>query len=256
MTTVVVLAAGKGTRFGGVKQLASVGPDGEAILDFLLQRACAAGFHDAIVVVSRAVADAMREHLRSFTPSIPVELALQPEVQGRDRPLGTAHAVLSCRDTIDGPFSVVNADDLYPARAFELLASHLARENTQALVAFPLKKTIIGRAAVKRALLDLDASDQLQAIRERSVDPRAVADMPGSAWCSMNMWGFEPSVFSACERAVREFLAEGRHGEVLLPDVVNALVQSGETVRVLRCDEPCIGITHADDLPTVRASLT
>src|SRR4051812_20100641 len=121
-STVVVLAAGLGTRFGGLKQLAPVGPNGQAILDFLVRRAAAAGFADAIVIVRPDINDAITAHVDEFAPPIPVRFVTQTPVPGRERPLGTAHAVLACADAVEGPIAVVNADDLYPAEAFDLLA--------------------------------------------------------------------------------------------------------------------------------------
>jgi dTDP-glucose pyrophosphorylase len=244
----IVLAAGSGTRFGGVKQLAPVGPNGEAILDVLLARAEAAGFAGAVIVTSPAIEAQMREHLAVHCPKLPVDVVLQRS------PTGTADAVLAARDVVDGAFAVVNADDLYPAGAFAMIAEHLASEDGPTLVAFPAVKTLIGPRPVKRAVLDLDDDGRLVAIRESTVAPGSDA-LVGHEWVSMNMWGFALSMFAVLARAVDEFAASGSTGEVLLPDVVGALVLAGEAVHVLRCDEPCIGITYAEDVDVVRAAL-
>ena len=240
----VVLAAGSGTRFGGVKQLAVVGPNGEAILDVLLERAARSGFEAAVVVISPAIEEQMRTHLAAFAPPLPVEIVFQ------SAPLGTAHAVLAARGHIDGSFAVVNADDLYPAGAFAMLAQHLSSEDEHALVAFHVVKTLIGQQPVKRALLDFDDEGDLVALRESVVAPGLVGD----EWVSMNMWAFTHSMFDELARAAA-VPGAGVNGEILLPDVVGSLIDNGATVTVLRCEEPCIGITYAEDVDVVRAAL-
>ncbi|MEY2433837.1 MAG: hypothetical protein QOC92_3562 [Acidimicrobiaceae bacterium] len=244
-----------GTRFGGVKQLAPVGPRGEAILDVLLARAAAAGFHAAVVVTSATIEHDMRAHLAAYLASLPVEIVIQPEVPGRERPIGTAHAVLACRDAIDGSFAVVNADDLYPFDAFTLLARYLSNESEHGLVAFRVGATLIGSRPVKRALLEFDRESALVAIRESTVAAGS-GGLRGDEWVSMNMWGFSQSIFDAVARAVDDFITAGAPREILLPDVVAAQVEAGVTVRVLRCDQPCIGITYAEDVDVVRAALS
>jgi CTP:molybdopterin cytidylyltransferase MocA len=248
----VVLAAGMGSRFGGLKQLTPVGPRGEAIMDVLLERAASSGFDGGIVIVRSEIEQAVTAHFTELPPPLPWQIVVQPVPSDRDRPMGTAHAVLMCRDVIDGPFVVVNADDLYPPEAFAALARHLSTSSTHALVAFALQQTLVGDRPVSRALLELDG-DVLAAIREnRSVDRASTA---GDAWVSMNMWGFQPSIFDDLAAAVDAFVADGAHGEVLLPDVVSSMVAGGVRVRVLRCDAACIGITYAEDVTAVREAL-
>src|SRR5882762_1540795 len=139
----IVLAAGSGTRFGGVKQLAPIGPNGEAILDVLLERAAAAGFAGAVVVTAPVIEEQMRAHLAAYPSELPVSVVLQSE------PRGTAHAVLAAAEEVDGSFGVVNADDLYPPDAFAMLAHHLSTDGGPALVAFRLAKTLINQRPVK-----------------------------------------------------------------------------------------------------------
>jgi dTDP-glucose pyrophosphorylase len=244
----VVLAAGSGVRFGGVKQLAPVGPNGEAILDVLLDRANAAGFTGAVVVTAPGIEAQMREHLEAHRPELPVQIVLQPA------PLGTADAVLSVRDAVAGSFAVVNADDLYPAAGFAMLADHLSRSGEPAVIAFQVANTLVGERPVKRALLDFDDNGELSAIRESTVAAGS-GELHGDEWVSMNMWGFSPSMFDVLARAVDDFTAGGASGEILLPDVVSALVGEGVVVRVLRCDQACIGITYAEDADVVRGAL-
>jgi bifunctional N-acetylglucosamine-1-phosphate-uridyltransferase/glucosamine-1-phosphate-acetyltransferase GlmU-like protein len=245
----VVLAAGSGVRFGGVKQLAPVGPNGEAILDVLLERAAHARFTAAIVVTAPAIEEQVRAHLDAHLGSLPVRVVLQAA------PRGTVDAVLAARQVIEGPFAVVNADDLYPPDAFAMLASHLSSTAELALVAFRVGSTLIGPRPVKRALLDIDDQGRLVAIRESTVAP-GTGGLRGDEWVSMNMWGFAVGMLETFAQAVADFMAAGADGEVLLPDVVGALVLHGASVRVLGCDQGCIGITYAEDVDVVRAALS
>jgi NDP-sugar pyrophosphorylase family protein len=238
-----------------VKQLAPVGPRGEAILDVLLARATAVGFRAAVIVTSPTIEDEMRAHLATYPPLLQTEVVIQPAVPGREQPLGTAHAVLAGRDAIDGSFAVVNADDLYPPDAFAMLAGHLSREDEQALVAFRVGATLIGSRPVKRALLEFDRENDLVAIRESTVTAGS-GGLRGDEWVSMNMWGFSQSMFDAIARAVDRFIATGAPGEILLPDVVATEVGERAKVRVLRCEQPCIGITYVEDVDVVRAALS
>lgn len=243
----IVLAAGSGTRFGGVKQLATVGPAGEAILDVLLARAGAAGFQDAIVVTSPAIEGQMRAHLAAIPPPLPVQVVLQAV------PRGTADAVLAARAAIHGRFAVVNADDLYPPIAFALVLEDPPNADDTAVVAFLVGKTLVGSRPVKRAVLEIGGRDELSSIRERTV---SVNDVRGDEWVSMNMWAFPESMVAVFDRAVQVAAVADEAGEVLLPDVVSALVEQGTKVRVLRCGQPCIGITYAEDVDVVRRALS
>jgi bifunctional N-acetylglucosamine-1-phosphate-uridyltransferase/glucosamine-1-phosphate-acetyltransferase GlmU-like protein len=243
--SLIVMAAGSGVRFGGVKQLAPIRPNGEVILDALLARAASGGFTRAAVVTSPAIEQLMRDHLAAHPPQLPVEVVLQLE------PTGTADAVLSARDVVEGSFGVVNADDLYPPEAFAMLAEELSRGGERALVAFQVGRTLIGTRPVKRALLDFDDDGRLVALRETTVVAGS-RELQGDVWVSMNMWGFSHSMFDVLTSAVDDFNVSRAAGEILLPDVVSSLVAEGVTVRVLRCDQPCIGITYAEDVEVVR----
>jgi choline kinase len=265
----VVLAAGSGTRFGGLKQLAAVRADGAAIMDVLVARAATAGFERAVIVIAPGMEAQIRGHLvaRGNAP-IPVGLAVQELLPGRSRPLGTADAVLAARDAVDGSFVVVNGDDLYPADGFELLADHLGRapDDEHAMVAFRVARTLTGSRPVSRALVDVDARSALVGIRERTVVPGADGlqfevgssrrPLRDDAYVSMNMWGFRASIFDALAVAVAEFVSKRRTGEAFLPDVVAAQVAVGVMVRVLVSDARCLGVTHDEDLAAVRNALT
>ncbi len=245
----VVLAAGMGRRFGGVKQLAPVGADGEAIIDVIATRAARAGFTRMIVVVRAEIEAAVAGHLDTRGGVLPAELVVQQPV------VGTAHAVLAARPALTGPFAVVNADDCYPFDAFSSLAAALRERDDRAhvLVAFRLGCTLLGPRPVSRAFCDVDAHGWLTAIREETV---AAGDPRRDALVSMNMWGFRLPMLDNLARAVDTYAATGAPGEVRLPDVVDASLAHGLRVRVVPCEERCTGVTYADDLPAVRAALT
>ncbi len=246
----VVLAAGMGRRFGGLKQLAAVGPGGEAIFDVVTARAADAGFTRAVVVVRREIEANVSAHLCAHPAPLPVELVLQEPV------IGTAHAVLAARPTLRGGFAVVNADDCYPTEAFMQLGTHLRRpdDRAHALVAFRLRNTLLDARPVSRAFLDVDAAGRLGAVHEETV-AATVDDPRGDLLVSMNMWGFRPSMLDVLADAIDAHTTTTSRAEVRLPDVVDAFVAAGGIVRVVPCEARCVGLTYAEDLPAVRAAI-
>ena len=256
----MVLAAGRGTRFGGPKQLVAVRDDGSIVTDVLIRRAADAGIEQAVVVVSAEVEEPMRAHLDAMgTAGIPVELVVQR------RPPGTGGAVLAARDAVGGQLVVVNADDLYPAGAFSLIVAHLrdAPAGDHAVIGFRVDRTLIGSRPEMRALLTIDESGVLVGVREGSVEkdgglrfrtPTAVQALRGDELISMNMWGFQPSVFDALATAASRLGDDDPDVELYVPDVVATMIASGARVRVLPTDEPCVGITYREDVAVVRAS--
>jgi molybdopterin-guanine dinucleotide biosynthesis protein A len=258
----VVLAAGRGTRFGGVKQLVAVRDDGATVTDVLLGRAATAGIERAVIVVSAEIEDQFRAHLDAVGPTaISVALAVQR------MPCGTADAVLAARDSVDGAVVVVNADDLYPAAALSLVVRHLqeAPAHEHATVAFPLDRTLVGTRPESRALLTIDHAGILAGVREgrvekhdglRFVTATSVEALRGDEQVSMNMWAFQPSAFDALAAVVADLAARDGDGEIFLPAAVEVLIENGATVRALRSTEPCLGITYADDVAAVRAALS
>jgi bifunctional N-acetylglucosamine-1-phosphate-uridyltransferase/glucosamine-1-phosphate-acetyltransferase GlmU-like protein len=239
----VILAAGLGTRFGGLKQLTPIGPNGEAIMDLLLARAGKEGYDRAVVVIRPDIRGVVNAHFGRYPPPIPVELAEQTE------PIGTADAVLTAQRAVRGPFVVANADDLYPVEAFALLARHIRMTNEHAMVAFRAGRTMVDDQPERRARIDIGEDGRLNGVVETTLCPSEGFDT--DSWISMNLWGFQPSVFDALARAV----AARSSSEVYLPDVAGAMVAGGALVRVILCELPCVGITRADDVDAVRRTL-
>jgi len=279
----VILAAGHGRRFGGLKQLAPVGPNGEAIMDYTALAAEACGFTGIVVVVREEIRAEVAQHIEArWTATLPVELVCQPPVPG------TAQAVLCARPLVDGPFAVANADDLYGEAALRLIAQHFGFAATDradgpdrdrhVLVAYRLKRTVITAATVTRGICEIGPDSRLARVAEHRVHRRpdgtfdavplaeigagveSLAAHPahrlltGDEPVSMNLWGFHPKLFDELEIAVRAFDPEpGGRPELLLPDVVGALVTSGaDEVHVVDTGNRCIGITHREDIAIVR----
>jgi NDP-sugar pyrophosphorylase family protein len=264
--TLVVMAAGMGSRFGGLKQLAPVGPNGEAMFDYSAADAVAAGFRRAVVIVRKEIGDEIQDHIADAWPSdLAVEYVYQEVPAGRTKPLGTAEAVLITKDRVPGPFTVLNADDLYGADAFRVVHRELSgNDDEHVLVGYHVNRTVMGPGTVTRGLITVDGG-YLATVDESSVDVGEDGSMSvsgrsltGDELASTNFWGFRPSIFGVLQQAVDDFLAaEGNAGsEVLLPRVVDqAIRQASLRVRVAPTDARMLGITHADDLERVRGAL-
>lgn len=269
----VVLAAGYGRRFGGLKQLAPVGPGGEAIMDFTARDAVTAGFDGVILIVREEVQDELLEHIKTFWPT---ELAVEPVIQGAIA--GTAQAVESARPFVDGPFGVANADDLYGTPAVVALAEQLrgGAPGEHVLVSYHLRDTVLTDAAVTRGVCEIGKDGLLDRVVEHSVrrlpdgsfegsplagpDALVLRHLSGEEDVSMNLWGFAEPMLDELDAALDAFdpatapHAEGKPPELLLPDVVGRSAAEGRAlIRVVPSNGRCIGLTHPDDLPLVRS---
>ncbi len=270
--SLVIMAAGLGSRFGGTKQLVEVGPNGEAFLDFAIQDGRAAGCSQVVLIIRTDIEDDVRAHLERQYDSLDGFVLVRQDDLGphRDKPWGTAHAVLSAAAVVPGSFIVVNADDYYGPTSFQLAADALAGgdDSVAALVAFQLSKTLPLEGAVSRGVCAVDGGE-LQSITEthgiarsddgqiRSEDP--AGDHADDTMVSMNMFGFPQSLFphlqAQWESFYDEFGGEPKT-EYLLPDVVDRLRASGElSVVVPVSHEEWIGVTNPNDLEPARAKL-
>jgi hypothetical protein len=259
----VILAAGRARRYGGVKPLAPVGPRGEAVIDLVASDALAAGFGTVVLVLGPATGPAIRYHVEHTWPShVDVRFALQ------EAPLGTVHAVLSASDHVgDTPYGVGNADDIYGEAACALLASHLsAADPSNALVGFRLADAVVGQAPVTRgicqvgsdgSLVQVDERRQVQALPDGtfvSGDGREPASLSPDARVSMNLWGFTPAFHKTLQAAMAAATGASEEAEVLLPEVVAASLATSR-FSVLPASGRCIGVTHPDDLELVQGDL-
>ncbi len=282
--TLVVLAAGLATRFGGRKQLAPVGPAGEALLDYAIYDALRAGFERIVVVIRAELAAEFRRRIGPRWRDVDLRFVHQrPEdvgegavvPVGRVKPWGTAHAVLAAEPELAGPFAVSNADDFYGADAYASLAAHLrgvgGAHDEQALVGYRMADTLSPYGGVSRGLCTVDADGRLRGLTE-VVDVRAAEgaivgrDHDGTALtlaadaiASMNLWGFTPALLPRLRAGFAAFHAargSALHAEFQLSPAVHALVADEAVVlRVLRTDEKWMGMTYADDRAAVAGRL-
>lgn len=276
----VVLAAGLGRRFGGPKQIESVGPSGEILLDYSVFDALRAGFSRLVFVVREDVRVVLQRRFEALSSRCEIEYVEQrlddvpaghAAPAGRARPWGTGHAVWACRDVVEEPFAVVNADDFYGAAAFASMAQFLRDVGRRAplqaaLVGYALGATLTPHGAVSRGVCEVDKAGRLVAISERhGVERRGTGigysdrgawhPLGGNTVASMNFWGFAPHVFPAFGREFGRFLesAPAADDEFGLPTVVAAILKTEEgEVHVLPTQATWLGVTHREDLAWAR----
>ena len=267
--TLLVMAAGMGSRYGGLKQLDEVGPSGETIIDCSVYDAIAAGFTKVVFIIRRDFEQEFKSKITDkFTDKIQVEFAFQDIEdlpsgfscpRGREKPWGTGHAILSASKLIDGPFNAINADDYYGRESFKTIADFYAREsNGFTLVAFRLENTLSVFGSVTRGLCEVEndrlvtviETDDLQKTNSGITSNRDI-DLNGREPVSMNMWGFTPVIFDYFQEMFVDFLAQRGDelkSEFLIPSVINDLIQSGkEIVHVLYSNAPWFGVTYKED---------
>ncbi|MBW6535592.1 MAG: nucleotidyltransferase [Mariniphaga sp.] len=282
--TLLILAAGMGSRFGGLKQVEPVGPNGEAIIDYSIYDAIKAGFGKVVFVIRESFADAFKE---KFDPilkgKIDVEYVFQelenlPEgfslPQGREKPWGTAHAILVTKNVINEPFCALNADDFYGYNAYKVMAEFLTQSavpTEYSMVGYKLSHTLSDYGSVSRGICDVDENDLLRKIVETtkilkkdgkiiSIEPDgSEKKLTGNESASMNIWGFKPSVFPILEEKFTEFLKNHINepkSEIYIPSVVFDMIQEEKaTVKVLKADSPWFGVTYKEDKPRVVAKI-
>ena len=280
--TLFVLAAGMGSRYGGLKQLDPLGPQGQTIMDYSIYDAIQAGFGKVVFVIRKDFESDFREKILSkYEGHIPVEVVFQstgklPEgytcPAGRTKPWGTNHAVLMGKDVIKEPFAVINADDFYGRDAFRVIAADLMRGRTRkgdySMVGFRVGNTMTENGSVSRGVCSKGADGNLTGVVERTAisyapDGRIVfADESGAEQTldpatpvSMNLWGFTPDYFDYSMREFRKFLdteIDKPKSEFFIPLCVDTLIHNGEaTVKVLDTDSRWFGVTYAADRPGV-----
>lgn len=253
--TLVILAAGRARRYGGIKQLAPIGKYGEATIDLIASDAAAAGFEDFVIVINHDTGPTIQEHVGQVWPSDhKVSFVFQETLRG------TVDAVLCAEEAVghETPFGVSNADDIYGLDAFHQLGTHLKNSSDCCLVGFRLENSLVGDLPVSRGTCDTRDGQLLSVVERRNVHstPEGFASDDGlephnldpHMQVSMNLWGFQPTVWPLLHRAMddHDFALSN---EVLLPTfVAEAMERDGLVVQVLATDSRCIGVTHAEDL--------
>jgi len=274
--TLLILAAGLGSRYGGLKQIDSIGPNGEIIIDYSIYDALSAGFGKIVFVIQHYFEEAFRKKIGSkFDNLIETAYAYQEldacldgfkPPEARSKPWGTGHAILVARDVIHEPFAVINADDYYGPNSFKMIAGFLAAKdlcpNDYAMVGWTLKDTLSEYGPVARGVCKCDERMFLRKITEckkvekikgcvRYLDDGIEHFLKGSEIVSMNLWGFQPSIFQHLQSLFRRFLKE--HGnekdsELYIPAVIDELIETNKaTVKVLLTNDTWFGVTYRRD---------
>jgi NDP-sugar pyrophosphorylase family protein len=281
--TLVVLAAGMGSRYGGLKQVDPVGPSGEAILDYSVFDAIRGGFGKVVFIIRKDFEAEFKEKVGSkYEGMIPVDYCYQdlndlPEPykvpEGRTKPWGTAHATRSARSVVNEPFAVINADDFYGRDAFAKLGAFLSAAEPMrfAMVGYKLELTLSENGSVARGVCDVAEDGSLKSVTEMTKLVRAgdVAEnredeanpnkVPLDARVSMNLWGFTPELFTELERRFPLWLAENgakEKSEWYIPFVVDELIREGKAdCKVLPTESSWFGVTYREDKPYVMAEI-
>lgn len=285
--TLVVLAAGMGSRYGSLKQMDGVGPNNEAIIDYSIYDAIRAGFTKVVFVIRHSFEKDFREVFSAdrFGGKITVEFVFQeldylPDgfdvPEGREKPWGTNHAVMMAKSAVDGPFAVINADDFYGKDSYAVLGKYMqtlrGHENRYAMVGFGISNTLSDNGTVSRGVCSVDAQENLASVVERhGIERRAdgqvvYADPDGTQHpladttpVSMNMFGFTPDYFRHSEEYFKTFLAENManlKSEFYIPLMVNNLIQDGTaSMKVLPTSAVWFGVTYKADKPMVEARI-
>jgi hypothetical protein len=261
------MAAGRGSRFGGMKQVAGLGPANESLFDFAVYDARRAGFDEVVFVVSEESRPAVEDHVAAGCGRhVPVSYVEQ-DTGGRAKPWGTGHAVLIARGAVDGPFGVVNADDFYGRRSFELLARELAADDpAHLLIGFRLRETLSPNGGVSRGVCE-ERDGQLVSISELhdvaasngGVTCREGVSLTGDELVSVNLWGFRPSFGEVLETEFARFREEhdaDADAEFLIGDGIGRLDAYGQPpVRVVPTPERFLGVTYREDVEGVQQTL-
>jgi hypothetical protein len=280
--TLLVLAAGMGSRYGGLKQIDPVGPAGETIIDYSIFDALRAGFGKLVFVIRHDIEQQFREIVGSrFEKRVAVEYVFQELDKlppgfsvpaGRTKPWGTTHAILMAESVIHEPFAAINADDFYGRSAYSVLANHLNSGTPDyAMVGFILKNTLSDNGTVARGVSRTDANHYLTSIVEMMKIERdgagakntdadgKVTHLTGDEAVSMNFWGFTPALFPQLRTEFDKFLkraGQEQKSECYIPSTVGDLVTSGQArVKVLRSPDSWFGVTYREDRPQVVESI-
>ena len=280
--TLLILAAGMGSRYGGLKQIDPVGPAGETIIDYSIYDALRAGFGKLVFVIRKDIEQQFKEIIGArFEKRVAVEYVFQELDKlppgfslpaGRTKPWGTTHAILMAEQAIKEPFAAINADDFYGQQAYKLLANYLTSGSSDyAMVGFILKNTLSDFGSVARGVSRTDAADYLTSVVEMMKIERDgaaakntnaegnITRLTGDEAVSMNFWGFTPAVFPQLKTKFTEFLKKSGgelKSECYIPSTVNDLVVAGQAkVKVLRTNDSWFGVTYREDRPHVIDSI-
>ena len=275
--TLLILAAGMGSRYGGLKQIDGIGPNNEPIIEYSIYDAIKSGFGKIVFVIRKEFDKSFRLKLNKFEDMINIQYVYQEvnikieniEIVERTKPWGTAHAVLVAKDVIQEPFAVINADDFYGPKSFLLISSFLkdlCAENHMAMVGYKLEKTLSDHGTVNRGICKLDKENNLVEVVERTEisrinniiyydvdDNSEKKSLNKNLYVSMNYWGFHPSIFKEIENGLYKFIKENSSNntaEYYIPNIITEMIKSKKMkVKVIPTSDNWFGVTYKEDKP-------
>jgi dTDP-glucose pyrophosphorylase len=281
--TLLILAAGMGSRYGGIKQMDAFGPNGETIIDYSIYDAIRSGFGKVVFIIRESFAEEFKSQFeRKLSGKVETEYVMQEmdsyignfEFTGeRTKPWGTAHAVLCAKDVIHEPFAVINADDYYGADAFEKAVKFLQEEvspKKYCVIGYQLSKTISENGSVSRGVCEVDYEHNLIGINERTkifpedgkifyVEDTLKVPLPADTPVSMNFWGFDEHIFDYIQEVFVKFLQDNANNpksEFFIPTIVDAYINNGKgKIKVIPTSSQWFGVTYKEDAPNVKESI-
>ncbi len=266
-TGVLIMAAGMGSRFGGIKQLEPVGENGQIILDYSVHDAKLAGFDTAVIVIRKDIEKEFREVAgRRIEKMIDVRYVFQemdklPEgytlPADRAKPWGTGHAVLCAKDEVDFPFIIINADDYYGQSVYKTMHDHLVSSDEMCMAGYSLKNTLSENGTVSRGVCTTDNGYLTKVVEHTAISKDTELDLDSIV--SMNMWGLKPRIFDVLDRDFKAFLDKDINtpkSEFFIPSVIDNLINTtDEKVKVLPTNEKWYGMTYKEDMPIVKQAI-
>lgn len=275
--TLLILAAGMGSRYGGLKQIDGIGPNQEPIIEYSIYDAINSGFGKIVFVIRKEFDEAFRERFDKFNDKITIKYAYQevnPNVEGiktvvREKPWGTSHAVLVAKDLIKEPFAVINADDYYGSNSYKLISDFLINEcspSLMAMVGYTLHNTLSEHGTVNRGVCKVDEDKNLLEVIERTKiaeqdgvinynvgTEKRLGKVSRDSIVSMNYWGFHPSIFVEIEKGLHDFMRENTDNptaEYYIPSIITEMIVNRQmNVRVIPTNDNWFGVTYKEDKP-------
>ena len=276
--TLLVMAAGMGSRYGGLKQLDAVGPNGETIIDFSVYDAIRAGYNKVVFIIRKDFEKQFKQKVSNkYKNKIDVEIVYQDlnDLPGsfrcpneRSKPWGTGHAILAARNAISEPFVAINGDDFYGKESFEVISNYYSSVNSGfAMAAFQLDKTLSENGSVSRGICEQNSNELVTVVETHDIKKNSAGiiecdrdiSLLGNELVSMNMWGFTPTLFDHLEKMFNDFLTDNisdLKSEFLIPSVINDLIEKNiEKVKVLKTQSTWFGVTYVEDKAFVESQI-
>ena len=276
--TLLVMAAGMGSRYGGLKQLDAVGPNGETIIDFSVYDAIRAGYNKVVFIIRKDFEKQFKQKISNkYKNKIDVEIVYQnlndlPRSfrcpNERSKPWGTGHAILAARNAISEPFVAINGDDFYGKESFEVISNYYSSVNSGfAMAAFQLDKTLSENGSVSRGICEQNSNELVTVVETHDIKKNSAGiiecdrdiSLLGNELVSMNMWGFTPTLFDHLEKMFNDFLTDNisdLKSEFLIPSVINDLIEKNiEKVKVLKTQSTWFGVTYVEDKAFVESQI-